>query len=655
MRLLSPCLAFSAMATALSAQTLVLPDNHNFMESSTYATNSGDSLEWSGTSAKRFQIIYDASHFTGKAGIPPGGVLITHIKFRGEDGETNSGGQVYSGLVVQLGATSLTSATMVATFGSPTGGGPGTPGSNRDPLLTALGPAGVVPSLTVMPSVGSCPNNYIIDIDLSAIGAAFVFDPHGPMPNLLIDITAPTAPVQVPPMSMIPIQDTVAHGAGIRGKAYYTTAAATLTGSADSTPPVVGIEFVGPGGWPTEIPAKAEYIGGSCGGAHSTIYQAFSQDQAFDLAAGLTFTPDVYPSPTVYTVTLGAPPIDLSQLNAVPDTIALDSLVTHPLGFLVTPFHYPGGVTSTVKPCTNGYMWLDAAMTSASQYNPDRLKLLGNTVATPYTARFMPYWTDEDPTRNPPGNPLSGLHVKTVPESFAGAGDAVCYATWNDIGVFRTVSAPGHASSTYQVVIHEATGVVEFRYGTMMPFFSTTWTSSQHAVIIGFTRGQIAGVNSLDPQSRDLSHELPYVTAVEGTTSNVSLTAVASPIAGSVQQTGRMFGSQTLTYDIANIPAGTIVAWTILDVGASQPGIPIDLFGFAAPTCRLSTSLSPILMPHEQFILPGASVVGTVPLVVPHGWEGTVITAQAIGVDVFGGPYLIPWTSNAIKYTVGLD
>lgn len=643
MRTLLPCLAVAFAASVVTAQTLVLPDNHNLMESNVYGSNAGDSLQWSGTSAKRFQVLYEASHFTGKAGIPPGGVLITRVQFRGEDGECNAGGQTYSGVTIEVGSTSLTNATMSTTFAT-----------NRLAATTTMGPLGTVPTLVVTPSVGSCPNNYCIDIDLVAIGAAFVFDPYGNQPNLLIDITAPTAPTQVPPQSMIPIQDTIAHGAGVRGRSIYTSVPTSTTGTSDTTPPVVGIEFAGPGGWPTVMPARAEYIGGGCGGSHATIYQSFQQDQLFDLGGGLTFYPDVYPSPNTYTVVTGAPGIDLSQLVATP-TQTLDTLVTHPLGFLVTPFGYPGGTTSTIKPCTNGYVWLDAAMTDGAQYNPTRLKLLGNTATTPNTARFMPFWTDGDPTVNTT-NTTRGLHVRTVPETAPGAGNAICYITWHDLGTYKSVTASGHASWTYQMVIHELTGIVEFRYGSMMPYASTKWTASmEETVVVGFTRGRIGTVNSLDPQPRDLSHELPYVTAVEGTASNVSLTGVATPIAGSVHQTGRMFGGQTLKWNIANIPVGTIIAWTVLDVGASQPGVPLGLFGFAPPGCMLSTTLSPIMLPFEQFLSPASTATGVATLVVPHGWEGTVITAQAVGIDVFGGPFLIPWTSNAIKYTVGLD
>jgi hypothetical protein len=453
---------------------------------------------------------------------------------------------------------------------------------------------------------------------------------------------------------MVPIQDTVAHGAGIRGRAIWGTNVA-LTGSSDTSPPVVGIEFAGGGGWAGEIPARAEYIGGGCGGQHATIYQSFTQDQAFDLQAGLTFIPDVYPNPTAYTVLPAAlQPIDMTQLVGAPMQ-TLDSLVAHALAFS-SPFTYPGGSTTTIKACTNGYVWLDAAMTDGGQYNPTRGKLLGS--AGNFTARFMPFWTDGDPEVNDL-DATRGLHVKTVPETSPGAGNAVCYMTWKNMGTFKTATFHGHSSWTYQCVIHQQTGVVEFRYGSMMPYFSTKWSSTQEEAIIGFTRGRISTtplVASLDPQSRDLSHELPFATGPEGTLSNVSLTAVGSPVAGSVHQTARMFGGQSLKWNVSNIPAGTIYASLNLDLGASQPGIQFPPgFGITAPNCMMSTSLSPIVLGWESWVLPAPNVTGVNALLIPHGWEGAVITAQAIGIDVFGGPFLVPWASNAIKYTVGLD
>jgi hypothetical protein len=441
---------------------------------------------------------------------------------------------------------------------------------------------------------------------------------------------------------------------------------ASLAGTLDSTPPVVGVEFLDAatkkvvpapyGGWPSEIPAKAEYIGAGCGGAHATIYQAFSQDMPFDLAAGLTFTPDVYPAPNAYTVTGGAPPIDPTKLNGAPDSAVDDALVTHALGYT---FDYPGGSTTTIKPSTNGFVWLDATMIEPL-WQPTRSSMLG--VNNDYRARFLAFWADLTADRNTGLDPLAGLHVRT--DTSGGPGNAVTWCTWNKMGTFRTPGGPtihSHAIWTFQCVFFEATGVVQFRYGSMMPFHSTLWSSSQqNACIVGFTRGRIANgppvVPSLDPQPRDLSHELPWTTSAEGAASNVSLTGVASPIAGSVSQTGRMFGGQTLSWNVANIPAGTVFAALNLDLGASQPGImPPAGLGITAPGCRISTSLSPVSLGHELWVLPAASVTGIVPLAIPHGWEGAVITAQAIGLDVSGGPWLVPWSSNAIRYVVGLD
>jgi hypothetical protein len=675
--------ALAISATALSAQTLVLPDNHNFMEASTYGTNAGDANCWSGTSAKRFQIIYEASHFLGKAGVL-GPILITNIKFRGEDGESNLGGQDYSGpgaLIVQLGQTSLTSATMVTTFGGPTGGLP-TVSSNRDPAVTPiLGPTGIA-SVLVAPSAGSSPNNYCINIDLMAAGAAFLYDPT--LGNLLIDVTAPLAPVSTlalsgaPGSSMIPIQDTTAHGAGIRGKAVWTSTPASASGTADTTPPVVGIVFIGPGGEATEVPAKAEYIGGGCGGAHSTFYQAFTQDQAFDVT-GITMIPDVYPAPTKYTVLPTSAPIDLSKLNAVANTTGDDTVLTTPTGFLVTPFAIPGSTTASLAVCANGWVGTVVGGAYGTTYLPTQSNFLGTGTASP--PRFMPYFTDLNGQRNTGGDVQAGLHTFAVPETFFGAGDAKLYITWYKMGSFRvptgSATVYNHASWTFQMVIHENTGVVEYRYGAMQPFNSTLWTPTLvNAAVVGFSLGRIGATPSLDPQSRDLSNELtyfpsglPYMTSVEGVTSNVSLRGVVTTgIPGSATQTGRMFGGQALKWDVDNLPPAPLtpgfhLVLVGLSFGILQPGVDLGSFAYSNPGCIVhDAGLNPIIIDSGFWPVAGGTFTGT-PGVFPilHAWdaEGVSVTVQAFAIDLTntspGLPYLVPWTSNAIKYTIGLD
>jgi len=639
-----------ALCSLGSAQTLVLPDNHNFMESATLGANEGDGNHWSSTGG-RFQIVYEASHFTGAAGIA-GPITVKRLQFRGEDGEANLGGQVFANVVVQLGSTSLTAASLSTSFAG-----------NRAAGTTTLGAPGTVALLTVAPSLGSCPNSWCIEIDLSAIGAAHSHDPLSAQPNLLIDVTCPTPPTQISPQFLLPMQDTTARGAGIRGASVWAPGPAATSGTKDFTPPVVGLEFGGSGGWSTEIPARAERIGAGCGGAHATIYQAFTQDQRFDLAPGLVFTPDVYPNPTTYTVTRGSAPLDPSRLGAAADSTADDGLVTRALGFAQQPFTYPGGgSTNDVRACTNGFVWLDSAMTSAG-WQPTTSTLLGASANE--TARFAPFWSDLTGASNLGIDPRAGLHVTTEPETSPGAGDAVCWITWWHMGAYRvangTAPVHGHAVFDFQLVIREQDGVVEFRYGAMPPFVSTLWVDTmENAALVGFALGRLSPsplVASLDPGSRDLSHELPFTTSVEGATQNVALSATGVPFAGSPLQTARLIAGQSMTWNVTNVPPGTTIALLNLDLGSTQPGLQLPpAFGLLAPDCMISTSVEPALFGWELWILPGSTVTGTVPLVVPSGWEGAVVTAQAIGFDLTpGAPFLIPWASNAIRYTIGLD
>ena len=626
--LLTPCVLFST-ALMLPSQQLVLPDYQYLCESTTQLANAGATTWWRGTGG-RFQVIYEASHFTGKAAVS-GAVTINRIMFRGEDGESNSGGQSWAGVIVQLGSTSLDNTNMSTTFAT-----------NLLPLTTTLGLPGVT-AVTVLPSVGSTPNNYNIVIDLAAIGAAISFDPTSAQPNLLIDITMPTA-ATIPPVAgaVMAMQDALGVVAVVRGEGVSTATPLALTGTTSASPPVVGVEFAGGGGYPTLIPARNEFYGAACGGSPSTFYQDFLNGQAADLA-GLTLTPDSVAVPTIYIVTGVAGAFDATKVNAAPNSIADDAVVTHPLGFT---FNYPGGSTTTVKPCTNGYVWLDSTMTAAD-FTPTVAELLGTTVTL--TARLMPFWFDFHAGYNTATHPNSGLHVKTE----GVAGSQVCYVTWLNVSNFNTVAGGavigGHAVNNLQCVISEATGVVEFRYGSLPALANASGATS--AALVGFTRGRIAGVGSANPQSRDLSLEVPFSTKVEvAGVNNMGQTAVATPTVGGAQYSGRMFGGQTLKWNANNVSG--ILGVQLLDIAPSQPGFMFPTI--TAPGCMLSVTPSTLLW--EVFPLPPASVVGTVPLFIPHGLQGTEIFAQFVMLDgLFGGPDLISKASNALKHTIGLN
>ncbi|HEX5051876.1 MAG TPA: hypothetical protein VFZ65_08905 [Planctomycetota bacterium] len=644
-----------ATSTGLaSAQNLLLPDNHHLVESSTQTYLTGTTSFWGSSTAtpSHFQVLYHADHFTGQAGVS-GPIVLQHLRFRGTDTWKNTGGQTYSGVTVSVYKTSHTESTMSLTFADNLP--PGVGGTT-----TLLGTF-TYPTLTVGPSAGTAPNNWNLDLDLTS--SPLLFDPAGDAlgeVNLLIDASyatltlgPPIAPATVG-VALCPFQDTTAHGAGIRGKGVRASSLTAATGTA-ANPLVIGVEFAGAGGFTQLQPARTESIGLACGGAPSSFYEVFAHGQSFDMGngGGLTLTPDNPVAPTAYVVSYGAPPADLTMVNALPNTFASgsaeDGVVDYPMGFT---FQFPGGSTSVIRPSTNGFIWLNGTQTD-NDFSPTVLELLGNTVAAPKPARLAVLWHDFSGSKNnvPPTITGNGLHAVT--DTSGGPGNSVVYVTWLNTGEFP-ITGYGQSVNTFQCVLHEATGVVEYRYGAMTELSGSTFSGTTVNAVVGFSRGQIGGVNSIDPQSIDLSHEaiVPFTTFVEGSAANVRLTSASTPVAEGPVYGARAFAGQSLTWNVANIPAGTLFALVNLDVAGSQPGIQVP--GLTAPGCRISTTLSPLILAYELWVLPSTSVTGTNALVIPQQMLGFDIYAQAIGLD-FTGPYLVPWASNGLRHTLGLD
>ncbi|MFN7590042.1 MAG: hypothetical protein ACK501_00380 [Planctomycetota bacterium] len=641
--------SFALLGATLAAQQQVtLPDNHYFSESNLQLNNVGTTAWWRPT-AGRMQILYEGSNFTGVTGP----IFITKIKFRGEDGEINLGGQVYTGVNVAVGSTSVTNATMTNTFAN-----------NLAPTLPATTTMGttVTTNVTVAPSVGSMPNNWNIEIDLVALGGAIAFDPTSSEPNFLIDITMPNAPSNAAPLSLIAMANTTGGSTFIRGAGVTTATPGSATGTLSSIPLIVGVEFAGTGGFNPVVVARNEVYGGACGGSASSFYQAFLNGQQWDLNSGLTLTPDNPTAPTFYTVSTGAPAFDATKVNATANSIADDALVTHALGFTHA---FPGGSTSTVVASTNGFVWLDPTMND-NQFAGVVSRLLGDPVTgsvapiVQYSGgRYALYWHDLNMSKNLTLNPQAGLHVLT--DTSGGPGNAVAYVTWRDVAEFNTVGPSsgvtpitGHTIWNFQCVIYEATGVVEFRYGSMPQFTTSSGsTLGHHAAIVGFSQGRLgglSGVNSVDPQSRDLSIEPAFTTSPEGSFGNIGQTAVTTPVAGGVQYNGRLFAGQTVAWNANNVPPGSLLGVQFLDIAAVRPGIQFPTI--TAPGCMIS--LTPTALAWETFVLPGANVTGSVTLTIPAGLDGVDLHAQFLVLDgLFGGPNLVTSSSNAIRHTIG--
>lgn len=633
MKPFTPIVALGLLASALHAQQLVLPDFQHLCESATQLGNAGTTAYWR-TSGGRFQILYEASHFTGKAGVG-GPIWIDKLMFRGEDGEPNLGTQQWNDVRVELGITSLsaTAGTFGATFAT-----------NRLPATTIMGPLTTIATVTAQPSDGSTPNNYNIVINLAAALASFNYNPLNPtMPNLLIDISMPT-PATLPGNSgdVMAMQDASGPAVTVRGRglssAVWNAASGTL-----GAPLVVGIEFSGaPGGFNPPVPARNEFYGAACGGEPLSFYQSFLNGQPFDLGGKcLKLSPDSANLPTYYDVDWGTTAFSLPLTRV---STADDALVTVALPWNVK---YPGGPvggTGTIKACTNGYIWLDPTRVAADT-TPTVGKLLGGASST---SRLAPCWYDFHCGRNLVTHPTSGLYVDIT----GLAGNRICTITWLDVGVFNsTTTGSGHAVHRMQCNIYEATHAVEFIYGagSLMPLYCSNGTTlnPSNPAIVGFSVGSLNAPSSFDPRSRDLSHEMPFRTYPEAS-GNIGLTATATvgDTGGGLAYSGRAFGGQTLQWTASGIPLPQSPGIWLFSLSAIRPGFPFQ--GFLTPTqpeCMLS--VAPDLVAYVSFPAAGTDV--SPPLAFPHGWEGVDFYVQYVSM----APSWL--ASNALKHTIGLD
>lgn len=649
---------------AFPGPQLVLPDNHYLGKSATQAHASGSTNWWGGATAvgRRFMVLYEASNFTGVNGVP-GGIGITNLRFRGEDTEHNVGGQTYTGVVVNVYKTTLTTVTYsgVAFAANIVPAAPNT--------TTMIG-AVAIPVLTVARSLGTAPNNYCIDINFAPpVPYNPVFDAAGEV-NFMVEVnylTAAAAP-DLQASTMMQMQDTAGAVAFIRGRGSYGAPAGVAASTNSSIPPVIGVEFSGVGGFAQPIPATNERYGAACGGSPSAFYQVFPHDNRFDLAdpgqtdglSGLTLTPNVYPAPTFYTVTGGAAPVDLvNGLLPAPITSGDDDTMLHLLP-PATTFEYPGGPaggTPSMRPATNGYVIVDPASVEGgvapvpgnfgSDYSPTVAEFLGSTPVN--LAKFAPFWSDFSANKNAPplvgADPLAGLHAANWL-----AGTQVLI-TWYRVGRYNSVAQAFQEEHTMQASFNWMTGVVQFRYGPMNEIQGDTFSGTT-AGITGFSRGNILGIPSVDPQSRDLSIERPFSTSIEGATGNLGMVSASVPVVGGPLYMGRAFPGQAITWNASGVPVGALLGVQFVDIAATRPGLAIP--GIVAPGCMLSTSPGALLWEVTAF--PPAAPVGSVPLFIPPGFSGFEIFSQYVLLDgLFLGPPLITVASNAVKNRIGLQ
>ncbi|MEO6595244.1 MAG: hypothetical protein ABIP94_10875, partial [Planctomycetota bacterium] len=342
---------------------------------------------------------------------------------------------------------------------------------------------------------------------------------------------------------------------------------------------------------PSGLPSAAvQSVGGSCGSCAPAIYEEFSSAGGFDLnGRSMTFSQ----SGGTYTVQeLSAtfvPPVGLSL------GLSDDSEATVALPFSLP---YPGGTTTQLRVCSNGF--ISPAAGNGTSFTPSAAALLAGL------PRWAAAWHDFLP------NATNNVQVDSSP--------AMVAVTWNNVGNYG--GSGGGSTFQYQFLPN---GTVRVIWQSMSP--------GGNGYVVGWSPGAV----QQDPGSRDLSAtlSLPF-TMCPGAFSGITLGTSARPILGT-----------TMQWQTTGIPPGS--AFGALMLSTTQAVPPVDLTAAGMPGC-----FAHVVAPVAQlFTSPGSSV--QIAQIIPN--NASLIGFVVIGQAITYSPPLTPLgfvLSNGIVATLGL-
>jgi hypothetical protein len=351
---------------------------------------------------------------------------------------------------------------------------------------------------------------------------------------------------------------------------------------------------------PTSCPSASHTSYGSgCYRRSNSFYENFLTAAAFDLA-GSSMT--MINTGTGYTMVTGlaayVPPSGLATALALGD----DTETPVTLG---SAFPYPGGSTSSLTVCSNGF--ISVATGNGTSFLP--------TVSTMLNAPQVAWWSWHD------FNPLIAGSGQVKFEQVG----SVAYVTWDGVYSYATTNAE----------------TMQWQFDTTNGNVSCVWTT-----IGGFGNGFLVGYSpagaSSDPGSTDLSVQLPLTFS----TSAVEMTPLAlsaSPAPISTPSIGTV-----VTYTTSNIPeyiptSGLYIAINILSLG-QIPAPGIDLIVIGAPGCPAFVSSLDVTQ-----AMVGASNSQSVTFSIPPGLPGglAIYSQSAAMVQ----PFSLPNGQNAFGLT----
>lgn len=286
------------------------------------------------------------------------------------------------------------------------------------------------------------------------------------------------------------------------------------------------------------VPATNTVYGAACGGASGTAYESFAAN-TFDLAnAKIRLIPNGQGG---YTAIPG------SGTNFVHTAAGLglgdDQTVAVALP---SAFNYPGGTTSSIGVCSNGFLWMDGTNTG-NDFSPTVGEIFGNP------ARLMPMWCD--------GVADGAINVNNVFAEHDVATNKF-YVSWNALPVYGGVGG----TLDLQVEFDLTTMEIEIRYGAT--------ASSGNVAIVGWTPGST--LSSADLGSLDISALGTFSTS-STEAANLVLSAAPTPVLGA-----------SVVYATDNIPAAALFSLAIVSLAETNPGSPIA----GAPGCLIHVDLN---------------------------------------------------------------
>jgi pimeloyl-ACP methyl ester carboxylesterase len=342
----------------------------------------------------------------------------------------------------------------------------------------------------------------------------------------------------------------------------------------------------------TPLAAAATPFGSGCVGRSRSFYERFATS-AFDLASSrmrLAYDPAGF-----YVVSAnGAYVAPTAAATVLPLADDGTALVT-----LASPLSHPGGVTSTLEVCANGFV--SAAAGNEPGYTPT----VAAWLASP-RARWG-CWHDFNPQA------VGGGRVK-----FEQIG-SVSYVTWDGVVSYGT-----NSPATFQLQFDRATGNVTYAWGAVA-LAGNEW-------LVGFA----APAPNADLGARNLS----AAAAATFATDAAELAPLA--LAGSRPELG-----STASLTTSSLPPSTAIVVQALGVSRVQPALELTSFGM--PGCFLHADLTAL------FVAPVVAGVAVHLLVVPNDASlvGYPVYAQsaalAAGVNDAG---IV--TSNGVELRVGL-